>query len=112
MSNFVQIDDFFKIQIRCGRIISAGPFPEARQPAFKLQIDFGKEIGIKLSSAKITELYTPNDLVGRLVLAITNLSPKRIAGFKSEVLVLGLKSPEGVVLIQPDRDVPLGEILH
>jgi len=82
--------------------------PKARKPAYILKIDFGP-YGIKLSSAQITELYKPEELVGRLVICATNLEPKNIAGVVSEVLVLGVPDEEGrVVLIQPDRDVPLG----
>ena len=100
--------DFEKLEIRVGRVVKAEPFPEARKPAYKLQIDFGP-LGIKRSSAQITALYTPEELVGRLVVAVTNFPPKPIAGYVSEVLVLGVVLDGGrVVLIGPDRDVPLG----
>jgi export-related chaperone CsaA len=94
--------------MRVGRIVEAKINPKARKPAYILKIDFGP-YGIKLSSAQITELYKPEELVGRLVICATNLEPKNIAGVVSEVLVLGVPDEEGrVVLIQPDRDVPLG----
>ncbi len=94
--------------MRVGRIVEAKPHPKARKPAYILKVDFGP-YGIKLSSAQITDLYKPEELVGRLVICATNLEPKNIAGVVSEVLVLGVPDEEGrVVLIQPDRDVPLG----
>ena len=96
------------LEMRVGRIVEAKINPKARKPAYILKIDFGP-YGIKLSSAQITELYKPEELVGRLVICATNLEPKNIAGVVSEVLVLGVPDEEGrVVLIQPDRDVPLG----
>ena len=100
--------DFAKLDMRAGRITRAEDFPAARKPAYRLWIDFGA-LGVRQSSAQITRLYQKEDLVGRLVLAVVNLPPKRVAGFTSEVLVLGTLRAEGeVVLIQPDRDVPLG----
>ncbi|MEO0139488.1 MAG: tRNA-binding protein [candidate division WOR-3 bacterium] len=94
--------------MRVGRIIEAKPHPKTRKPAYILKIDFG-EYGVKTSSAQITDLYKPEDLVGRLVICATNLEPKNIAGVISEVLVLGVPDEMGrVVLIKPDRDVPLG----
>jgi tRNA-binding protein len=105
----VPIDDFQRIEMRVGRILSAEPLPEARKPAYKLRIDFGPEIGIKQSSAQLTVLYGRADLVGRLVIGVVNFPPRRIAGFNSEVLVLGAADTEGaVVLLQLERDVPLG----
>jgi tRNA-binding protein len=104
----VQYPDFTRIEIRSGKIIRAEPFPEARKPAFKLWIDFGA-LGIKQSSAQITKLYSPDDLLGRQVLAVTNFPPKQVADFISEVLVLGTVLKDGAVaLIQPDRPVPPG----
>ncbi|MEA2437129.1 MAG: tRNA-binding protein [Thermoleophilaceae bacterium] len=101
-------DDFLKLDMRVGRILEVEEFPEARVPAWKLTVDFGPEIGTKRSSAQITH-YTREALLGRLVVGVVNFPPKRIAGFPSEVLVLGaLDEQKGVVLLQPDDDVELG----
>lgn len=98
---------FFDAELRIGTIISAIPFPDARKPAYQLVIDFGTFS--KHSSAQITDLYQPSDLVGSQVIAVTNLPAKRIAGFISECLVLGVVQPDGaVVLLRPDRPVPDG----
>lgn len=100
--------DFDRVDIRVGRIARAEEFPEARRPAYRLWIDFGA-LGVRSSSAGITAHYTPADLIGRQVLAVVNLPPKRIAGFVSEVLVLGAPSEQGeVALLSPDLDVPEG----
>ena len=105
----ITIDDFQRVDVRVGRIISAEPLAGARKPAYALRIDFGPELGVRQSSAQITVHYTAEDLPGRLVLAVVNFPPRRIAGFKSEVLTLGVSDAQGnVVLIAPERDVPLG----
>jgi len=100
--------DFLSFEIRVGKVLTADPFPEARRPAYKLSIDFGP-LGIKQSSAQITERYAVKDLVGRHVIAVTNFPPKRVAGFSSEVLVLGaVPEKGGVVLVRPDTEVEPG----
>jgi len=102
-------EEFFAIDMRVGTVRSAVPFPEARKPAIKLEIDFGPEIGLRRSSAQLTRRYTPEQLVGRRVVAAVNLGTRRIAGFTSEVLVLGGMPDEGdVVLLDVDFDVPNG----
>jgi tRNA-binding protein len=102
-------DDFQKVDIRAGRIVAAEPFPEARKPAIKLTVDFGPEIGEKKTSAQLTAHYEPESLINRQVVAVVNFPPKRIAGFKSEVLLLGVPDAGGeVVLLSPDLDVPEG----
>ena len=109
----ITFDDFLKVDIRVGRIVAAEPFPQARKPAFKLTIDFGPEIGTKRSSAQITVNYSLDDLVGSLVLAVMNFPPRQIGPFLSEVLTLGVPDANGdVMLIRPDRDVPLGGRLY
>lgn len=102
-------NDFDKLDIRVGEIMTADDFPQARKPAYKLTIYFGDEIGTKLSSAQITENYTKDDLVGQRVLGVVNLPPKQIGPFVSECLTLGLPDEDGkVVLVMPEREVPLG----
>ena len=108
-SRMISFDDFAQVDIRVGRIVEAERFPEARKPAFKLRIDFGPELGVKKSSAQLTTHYQPDDLIGRLVLAVVNFPPRQIGPFKSEVLTLGVPDPSGaVVLAVPEREVPLG----
>ncbi|WP_292070796.1 tRNA-binding protein [Brevundimonas sp. UBA7534] len=109
MTGQIAFDDFLKVDIRIGQVIRAEPFPEARKPAFKLQIDFGPEIGVKKSSAQITKHYTIEQLEGRKVAAVVNFPPRQIGPVMSEVLTLGFPDADGeVVLIGVDRDLPLG----
>jgi tRNA-binding protein len=100
---------FEQVEIRVGRVDRAEAFPEARTPSIKLWIDFGDPIGVKKTSARLAANYAPEELPGRLVVAVTNFPPRQIGPFMSEVLVLGLPDAAGeVVLLRPDRDVPLG----
>lgn len=104
-------DDFAKIDIRVGEIIKTEFFQKARKSAYKLWVDFGDEVGVKKSSAQITDFYSADDLIGRQVLGVVNFPPRQIADFISEVLVLGTYSKGGVVLIQPERTVENGDKL-
>jgi tRNA-binding protein len=105
-------DDFAKVELRVGKVLSAKPFPEARKPAYILEIDFGSDIGIKQSSAQITKLYTPDELVGKLVVAVLNFPRKQIGPFMSDCLVTGFHDEQGdVALCVPDKSVPLGSKL-
>ena len=102
-------EQFFAVDLRIGTVVSAEPFPEARVPALKLEIDFGPEVGRRRSSAQLTHRYSAADLVGRQVVAVVNFPPKRVAGYVSEVLVLGGVPAAGdVVLLAPDAPVPDG----
>ncbi|MCL4376188.1 tRNA-binding protein [Candidatus Parvarchaeota archaeon] len=105
---YIDFQDFKKVDIRAGKIVSADDFPNAKKPAYKLKIDFG-ELGVKKSSAQITKLYKKEDLLGKQVVAVVNFKPKRVADFLSEVLVLGVETENGVVLLSPDSEVPLGK---
>jgi len=109
MSASTTIDTFLGVDTRVGRVIQAEEFPRARKPAYKLWIDFG-ELGTRKSSAQIAELYTTDELKGRLVLAVVNLPPRQVADFISEVLVLGVPTDGdgAVALVGPDREIPLG----
>ena len=104
-------EDFMKLDIRVGTIIEAKPFEKARKPAYKLKVDLGDEIGVKKSSAQITNVYKIDDLLGKQVLAVVNFPPRQIADYMSEVLVLGTYSNQGVVLIKPDIQVKNGDKL-
>ena len=105
----ISFDDFMKVDIRAGRVTRAEPFPEARKPAIKLWVDFGPEIGERKSSAQITVHYTPEALVGMLVMGVVTFPPRQIGPFMSEVLVLGYEDEAGaIVLARPDQDVPPG----
>jgi len=109
MSGSITIDDFDRIDIRTGTVVDAQPFPEARKPSIRLWLDFGGAIGVKRSAAQLTAHYTPDRLIGRQVVAVVNFPPRRIAGFESEVLVLGVPDENGaVVLLRPDFKVPDG----
>ncbi len=105
------IEDFIKLDIRVGTIIKVEDFEKAKKPAYQLEIDFGEEIGIKKSSAQITQIYKKEDLIGKQILAVVNFAPRQIANFMSEVLILGTYSKDGVVLISPDRKVENGDKL-
>jgi tRNA-binding protein len=113
MSDPISFDDFLKVDIRAGRVVDAQPFPEARKPALRLWIDFGPELGVRKTSAQITEHYAPETLIGRQVMAVVNFPPRQIGPFMSEVLTVGVADAEGrVVLLTPDKDVPPGGRMH
>lgn len=112
MTEQITFDDYMKVDIRTGTIIEAEPFPEARKPAIKMRIDFGEEIGVKKSSAQITVHYTPEELVGRQVMAVVNFPPRQIGPLMSEVLTLGFEDEQGaIVLAATDKNVPNGRRL-
>ena len=102
-------NDFMKVELRVGRVLSARAFPEARKPAYVLEVDFGQEVGVRKSSAQVTALYAPEELMGRLVVGVVNFPKKQIGPLMSECLVTGFHDADGrVALCVPDRDVPLG----
>ena len=108
----IAYDDFARVDMRVGRVVEVEDFPEARKPAWKLTIDFGPEVGVKRSSAQITN-YARAELEGRLVVAVVNFPPRRIGPFSSEVLCLGATDETGaVILLEPRSDVPLGARIH
>lgn len=107
----ITFEDFAKIDIRVGTVLEAELNKKAKKPAYKLKIDFGNEIGIKKTSAQITDYYTPDELIGKQLLAVVNFPPKQIADFISEVLILGTYSTGGVILITPDKKVQNGDKL-
>jgi tRNA-binding protein len=109
-ANVITPDEFFRADIRVGQVVRAEEFPEARNPSYKLWIDFGDEVGTRTSSAQLTTLYRAADLAGTLVVGVINFPPRRVAGFKSEVLVLGVPADgeAAVALVRPDRAVPPG----
>ncbi|MCG6931523.1 MAG: tRNA-binding protein [Desulfofustis sp.] len=105
----IQWSDFEKVELRVGRVISADVFKEARHPAYIVHVDFGEQIGIRKSSARITDLYSPEELVGRLVVGVVNFPRKQIGPVMSECLITGFHNSDGaVVLCTPESDVPLG----
>lgn len=107
MESTVEFTNFELLDIRVGTVVELSEFPEARNPAYKIKVDFG-EIGIKQSSAQITNLYHPDDLLNTQVIAVINFPPKHIAGFKSEILILGIYTDDGVILLRPDHNVMNG----
>lgn len=105
----ISYKDFEKVGIRLGKIVKVEDFPQARKPSYKLEIDFGSEIGIKKSSAQVVDLYKKENLEGTLVLGVVNFPPKQIGPFISEVLTLGVSDEQGrVVLVRPDKDAEIG----
>ena len=108
----IEWNDFAQVELRVGEIVQVQAFPEARRPAWKLVVDFGPEIGTRKSSAQLTALYEPDDLIGRQVVAVINFAPKQIGPFMSECLVTGFADSNGdIVLCVPERPVPLGSKL-
>jgi len=111
MTQEISWDDFMKVDLRVGTIIDAQDFPEARRPAYKLKVDFGEEVGVKQTSAQITDLYSKEELVGRQILGVVNFPPKQIGPFMSECLVTGFHSENGVVLTSVEQPLPNGSRL-
>ena len=108
----IEFKDFLKVDMRVGEVVRAEPFTDAIKPAIKLWIEFGEEIGLKRSSAQITDNYSVENLQGKKVVAVVNLEPRLIASFKSEVLILGVLASQGITLIIPEKDVKVGERVH
>ncbi len=106
--NSKEFNDFLKVEIHAGTVLSVREHDKARKPAYVMEIDFGESLGTRMTSAQVTDFYDTDTLVGRQVLAVTSLPPLRVAGVKSEVLVLGVATPEGVVLLAPDQKVSNG----
>ena len=107
-ARLISFDDFLRVDVRVGRIVDVQPFPNARKPAYQLRVDFGPEIGEKRSSAQLTQVYAPDELVGRQVLAVVNFPPRQIANFFSEVLVLGVPDGDGNVVYETTACSPAG----
>lgn len=108
----ISFDEFLAVDMRVGRVVAVDDFPEARKPAWKMTIDFGDEVGVRRSSAQVTN-YSREELMGRLVVAVVNFPPRQIGPFMSEVLCLGASDAEGrIILLAPDTDVPLGSRIH
>tara|TARA_A100001011_G_C14204185_1_gene797054 strand:+ start:939 stop:1334 length:396 start_codon:yes stop_codon:yes gene_type:complete len=108
----IEFKDFLKVDMRVGEVVRAEPFTKAIKPAIKLWIQFGEEIGLRQSSAQITDNYSVENLPGKKVVAVVNLKPRRIASFKSEVLILGVLTSRGITLLIPEKDVKVGERVH
>ncbi|RJY09173.1 tRNA-binding protein [Aurantiacibacter aquimixticola] len=109
MSEQITFDEFMKVDMRCGTVVDAQPFPEARKSAIKLWVDFGEDLGVKKSSAQIAEHYAPDTLIGQRVMAVVNFPPRQIGPFMSEVLVLGFADSDGAIrLVHPHDDLPDG----
>jgi tRNA-binding protein len=104
----ITFDDFQMVDIRVGTVVAVEPYPEARKPAYKIQVDFGPELGVKKSSAQLVDVYRPEELMGRQVAAVVNFPPRQIGKFMSEILILGFPGQGGVVLIGPERPVADG----
>lgn len=110
--DLIEFDTFLKVDMRIGLVVRVESFPEAVKPAIKLFIDFGQDIGLKQSSAQITANYSHEDLIGKNVVAVVNLKPRRIASFVSEVLVLGAMASSGITLLTTDKEVKFGQKIH
>lgn len=110
--NEISFEDFLRVEIRVGKVISAAAFPEARKPAYILEVDFGDELGVRKASAQITDLYRADELIGKLVVGVLNFPPKQIGPIRSQCLVTGFHDEQGhVALCVPDKAVPLGASL-